>query len=220
MRSQKLDDKFTVVGRVDFLFNDPVLTEAETIAKCQSVMQLKPACLWVKPCYIRGVVAELRNENVEIGTVIGCPDGSNNTHTKVAEAKRALTEGATLLAVPINIGYIREARHPALLDDLTAVSGIAHMNSAKVEAVLDPNLLKEHETLNAARIAFQANIDILSFPVDIADGQWNQGLFNLLNRKMGEFVSLKGLVRKASVSVLLNLFDAGFSYLGIKEITS
>lgn len=220
MRSQKPDDKFTVVGRVEFLFNDPALTEAETIANCRSVMQLKPACLWVKPCYVRGVVAELRDVIVDIGTIIGCPDGSNTTHTKVVEAKRALTEGATHLAEPINIGYIRAAGHTALLDDLRAVSGIAHMNSAKVEAVLDPNLLEEQEILDAARIAHQANMDVLSFPVDIADGQWNQGLFDLLNRKMDGSICLKGLVGKASISVLLNMFEAGFSYLGIKEMKS
>lgn len=220
MRFQKSDDKFPAARRVDFLFNDPALTEAETIANCRSVLQFMPACLWVKPCYVQGAVSELRDENVDIGTVIGCPDGSNNTHTKVAGAKRALTEGATLLAIPLNIGYIREARRPALFDDLNAVSGIAHMNSAKIEAVLNPDLLEEHEILDAARIALHAKVDVLSFPVDFADGQWNQGLFDLLNRNVGEFVTLKGLVQKASVSDLMNLFEAGFSCLGVKEILS
>ncbi len=217
MKAPNLVEKWELTWQVDFLFIDPILTASQTISKCQSVLKFKPVSVYVKPCYVQEVAAHLHNEDIQIGTMIGSPDGSNTTQIKVAEAKRGLTEGATLLAIPLNIGYIREERHERLFDDLLAISGIAHMNVAKVEAIIDPELLSRREILEAVKTTKRADVDCISFPIKRLNGKWELSLADLLLDRVGDSVQLKGLAQNPNVSELRILFKKSLDRIGIEN---
>jgi deoxyribose-phosphate aldolase len=200
---------------VDFLFTDPTLTGSETVSKCQSVLKYEPASVCVKPCYVRETVSKLRDEDTQIGSMIGSPDGSSTTQIKVTEAKRSLTEGASFLIIPINVGYIRESRFEALINDIQSVSGLGHMNLAKVEVMFNLEWLGIDEILSAAKIVQKAGVDIFSFSIYRTARNWDLDLINRLKNALEKTVQLKGYAQSLNFSDLFFLFDSGFSRLGI-----
>ena len=151
--------------------------------------------------------------------MIGCPDGSNTTEIKVAEAKRALMEGATRLAMPVNLGYARERRLDALFKDLHAISGIAHMNGIGLEASFDPAYLNKEDVLQVAQASLKAKVDTLSFPLDNALKIWDFTLVDLLNAKLGGSIQLKGLIQQAGSSDLPEIFKRGLVCVGIRDFS-
>ena len=218
MATQKANNHLNSMGKIEFLINSPKLTQAETVQKCQTLAQMKPACIWVKPCYVQPVVAFLRSEGVKVGTVIGCSDGSTHTQIKVAEAKRALTEGAIQLAAPLNVGFTREETKQDLLADLHAMSGIAHMNGATFEMIINPEFLDIKEMLGGSLIAKQADVDVISFPVDALDEDWETNLVAPLRKQFGEGVVLKGLLQHAAPDDVLQFLTRGLDRLGIIKV--
>ena len=219
MEPKNPEQPFAEARQVEILINNPHLTETETIAKCQSVLDFQPACVWVKPCYLQVVTQCLRRKGTLVGTVIGCPDGSNTTEIKVAEAKRALMEGATRLAMPVNLGYARERRLEALFKDLHAISGIAHMNGAGMEASFDPAYLNMDDILQIVQASLKAKVDTLSFPLDNALKIWDFTLVDLLNETLGGSIQLKGLIQQAGSSDLPEIFKRGLVCVGIRDFS-
>ena len=220
MGIHKAENNLKSIGCIEFIINSPTLTRAETIKKCKSVIEMRPSCVWVKPCYVQPAVALLRGEGVQVGTLIGCLDGSTHTQIKVAEAKRALTEGALRLAAPVNVGFARKEAKQDLLKDLHAMSGIAHMNGAAFEMILKPDFLDMKEMLEVSLIAKPANVDVISFPVDDSDWDWSANLVAPLRKQHGEDVELKGLLRHVNQTDLRQLFTKGLDRLGINQINT
>lgn len=220
MKTSNLFKKWEPEWLVDFLFIDPTSTESETVEKCQSVLKFQPASVWVKPCYVQTVVTDLRNRDIRIGTIIGSQDGSNTTQIKVAQAKRALTEGATILALPVNVGYVRELRFEALAKEIHAVSGIAHMNHAIIEVMFKLEWLQEQEILSAVKSIQRTDPDIISIPINSKAGSWHLDLITRLKDAVEKPVEIKAYVQNPSTSDLTILFASGLSRLGIVSYDS
>lgn len=215
MGPQKTGQKNSNRGQLELLIIDPLLTETETLENCRLARGYNPTVLWVKPCYVQAAAAFLRSADIQIGTIIGCLDGSNHTQIKVAEAKRALTEGATHLGMYPNVGYAREKNKNALLADLKAVSGIAHMNGASFEVTLHPEYLEKAELVEAAIIARQADVDVVSLPVESVDSGEHFRLAAHIKNRMGDAVMIKGLLHLASMPNLSDLKITGVDRLGV-----
>lgn len=162
MKSAYEEDHHLFTSRIFHLMLEPQMTLSGTIEGCLLAQSTELAGVVVHPCYVREAGAVLKGSNLTLGTVIGFPYGTNTTYVKVAEAKRALTEGAQELIIAMNIGYILENREDLLLAELGYVSGLAHMNDARVQAFLDSQLLPEAQILSAARIAQEAQADFFT----------------------------------------------------------
>jgi deoxyribose-phosphate aldolase len=218
MELQKPDRNIDDTGQLELLVVDPLLTEQETLENCRSGLRYNPAVIWVKPCYIQAAAAFLRDKHVRVGTTIGCLDGSTHTKIKVAEAKRALTEGATHLGMYINLGFLREEKNDVLLVDLQAVSGITHMNGAIFEVVLDSAYLESTEMVEAAKAAKQAGADVVSVTTQRDDFDWDFSLIERIKEAIGDSVIVKGLLHSVEKPQLLKLFNKGLDCFGIERI--
>ncbi len=218
MQTQNTASNLGTMGKIEYIIMDPILTKIETLKGCQAAARRKPAGVWVKPCYVQAVVALLRSADIPVGTMISCSDGSTHTQIKVAEAKRALTEGALRLAAPINLGFAKEAGTQDLLADLQAMSGIAHMNGATFEVILKPDLLTTNELREAARAAERADVDVISFPADGLGNGGHTDLAALLRETLSSFVALKGLFQQVNIFDLSEHFNQGLDRVGVQQI--
>jgi deoxyribose-phosphate aldolase len=218
MVPEKMDKTSLLAERIDIMIDSPAITETETIAQCRSAAGIHPASVWVKPCFLQAVMTCLRKEGIPIGTTIGCLDGATTSQIKVAEAKRALTEGATRLAISVNLGFVRAEQQEALIKDLSAVAGIAHMNGARVEAFFDPAFLDSNQILMLAQASVKADIDVLSFPVEGPSEDWDFSMVPLLLQKMRAVLLLKGLVTGVKISDSEKFFDHGLDFLAIRNL--
>jgi len=74
----------------------------------------------------------LADSDVEVGTVVGFPHGSNTTEVKVAETKQAIAEGATEIDMVLNIGRLLSGDFDEVQSDIAAVVEAAKGYPVKV----------------------------------------------------------------------------------------
>lgn len=207
-----------IKSRIDYHLLDPYLTEKETMLKCEAAFTLANISVFVKPCYVKRVASMKKPSGVAVGTRVGCPDGANITPVKVAEAKRVLTEGASILSLPVNIGYVREAEFGRLLQDLHTVCGIAHMNGANVEALVPFEFLEMGQVQEAGKIAVKAGVNGLAFQSGCIENSQNRDQLRLLAKGWPKNIWIKVILERSSYSEIKFLLDAGYHRVGLSSV--
>ena len=77
--------------------------------------------------------------------MIGFPHGSSTTTAKVAEAERALDDGAVELDMVLAIGMLRSGEDAYVQDDIAAVVDAAVARDAIVKVILENAYLDDDE---------------------------------------------------------------------------
>src|SRR5687767_11735861 len=117
---------------IDHSLLRPELTEADVIAGCELAARYHVATVCVKPCDVKLAKELLKESDVLVSTVVGFPHGSNLTAIKVAEAEKAMDEGARELDMVLNIGQLRSGKHDFVREDIKAVCEVSHAGGVKV----------------------------------------------------------------------------------------
>ena len=79
---------------MDYTLLKPEATASDIDRVCADALRLSTASVCVNPCWVSRVAESLSGSTVATCTVIGFPLGATSTEAKVAEASRALRDGA------------------------------------------------------------------------------------------------------------------------------
>jgi deoxyribose-phosphate aldolase len=131
---------------IDHSLLQPTLTDTEMTEGCRLALEYNVASVCIKPYAVPLAKKLLAGSSVVVSTVIGFPHGGNLTDTKVAEAGRAMDDGATELDMVINIGKALSQDWLYVKADIQAVVEAAHQRNAKVKVIFENCFLQtEHK---------------------------------------------------------------------------
>ncbi|WP_248895483.1 deoxyribose-phosphate aldolase [Haloplanus halobius] len=108
----------------------------------------------VPPCY----VAEVRDEDVTLATVVGFPHGQHAPAVKREEAVTAWQDGADELDVVMNVGRLRAGEDDAVVAELAELVAAV---PTPVKVIVEAPLLTDDELRRAAEAAVDADADYL-----------------------------------------------------------
>ena len=130
-----------LLSKVDHTLLAPQATWAQIEALCKEAEEYRTASVCIPPSY----VAPVREAFPElcICTVIGFPNGYNTTACKVMETKDAIANGADEVDMVINIGWVKDGRYDAVLDEIRQLKAAAGEHILKV--IIETCLLTEEE---------------------------------------------------------------------------
>ena len=89
---------------IDHALLKPMQTDADLKQGCLQAAGWNVFSVCVRPCEVRLAVQELKGSSVQVGTVIGFPQGGHHPRIKLAEAAQALADGASELDMVANLG--------------------------------------------------------------------------------------------------------------------
>ncbi len=141
---------------IDHTLLNPGATKAEISKLCDEAKENNFFAVCVNPHYVRQAVKELSSTNVAVATVIGFPLGANLTDTKVAEAQKAIAEGAEEIDMVINIGLLKDGETKAVQDDIAAIVKVAKAQNIKVKVIIEADLLTDQEKVSATKACVAA----------------------------------------------------------------
>ncbi|HEV8060148.1 MAG TPA: deoxyribose-phosphate aldolase [Gemmataceae bacterium] len=131
---------------IDHSLLQPTLTDDDMAKGCRLALEYDVASVCIKPYAVPLAKKLLAGSTVVVSTVIGFPHGGNVTAIKVAEAERAMDDGAIELDMVINIGKALSNDWGYVKDDIRAVVEAAHRRQAKVKVIFENCFLqKEHK---------------------------------------------------------------------------
>ncbi len=112
-----------IAKTIDHSLLRPELDDRQIEEGCALAAKYDVASVCCRPADVRRAAALLAGTDVAVGSTIGFPHGNHLTETKVAEARRALEDGATELDMVLQIAALKSGRDADVQADIAAGGG-------------------------------------------------------------------------------------------------
>lgn len=142
---------------IDHTVLRPDATRADVLRLCQEARQHGFTVIFVPPCYVDDAVGAVAGAAIRVGIPIGFPLGGHTTGTKVAEAVEAVSRGAQVLDMVINVSRLKSGDDDAVRSDIAevvkATPGVEH------KVILETCYLTQEEKRTACRLVVEAGAE-------------------------------------------------------------
>jgi deoxyribose-phosphate aldolase len=203
-----------VAKTIDHSLLRPELDDVLVLAGCRLAAEYDVASVCVRPADVVRAAAVLAGTDVAVGTTIGFPHGNHLTETKVFEARRALTDGATELDMVIQIGALRSGRDSDVRADIAAVVEVAHHAGAIVKVIFENAYLTDDEKIRACHLTEQAGGDFVKTSTGFAPSGATHDDLRLMRANTSPHVGVKAAGGVRTLDALLEVMALGVTRVG------
>jgi deoxyribose-phosphate aldolase len=199
---------------IDHSLLQPTLTDADLEAGCKLARDYNVASVCIKPYAVKKAALWLKGSTVAVGTTIGFPHGGHTTAIKVAEAERALADGATELDMVVNIGKVLSGDWGFVADDIRAVVDVAHRGKALAKVIFENCFLKDNHKEQLCRICGEVRADFVKTSTGYAESGATDEDLRLMRRFSPSHVQVKAAGGVRTYQRLLAVRALGVSRVG------
>lgn len=147
------------------LKQDATWADIRTI--CQQGMDWDVASVCIPPAFVQEAAAFVKGK-IPICTVIGFPNGYQTTEGKVFETAQAIQNGAAEIDMVIRIGWVKEKRYDAILQEIDAVK--AACNGKLLKVIIETCLLTEEEKIALCEVVSRSQADFIKTSTGFVGG--------------------------------------------------
>lgn len=134
---------------------------------CDDGMKYGTASVCIPPSFVKQAKAYV-GEKLKICTVIGFPNGYSTTAVKCFETEDAVKNGADEIDMVINIGWLKEKKYDALLQEIKAIKTACHGRLLKV--IIETCLLTEEEKIKMCEIVSESGAEYIKTSTGFSTG--------------------------------------------------
>ena len=201
-----------LAGTIDHSLLKPMLTDDDVVAGCKLAADYDVVSVCVRPADVSLATSELKGTDVAVGTVISFPHGHAATAIKVAEAAKAMDDGAVELDMVLNIGWLLSGRHKAVEDDIAAVVDVS--GDALVKVIFENAYLNDEQKITACRLTEAAGADYVKTSTGFAPSGATIEDLRLMRDNVGPGVKVKAAHGVRTLDALLAVIEAGADRCG------
>ncbi len=150
-----------IARMLDHSLLQQTLTDADLEAGCRLARAYDVASVCIKPYAVRLAAGVLAGSTVAVGTVVGFPHGGHVTPIKVAEAERAMDDGAGELDMVVNIGKVLSRDWDYVARDVRAVVDAAHRRGALVKVIFENCFIADEHKERLCRVCGEVGADFV-----------------------------------------------------------
>lgn len=209
-----LDRPETIAALIDHTLLKPEASRADIARVCADARFSSFASVCINPYWVRFAKEELDGSPVRVCTVIGFPLGANETETKIAEARTALTNGAKELDVVQNIGALRSGEVQVITEELKQLANLAHSSGALLKVILEAGLLSGEEKTISCQLAVESGVDFVKTSTGFGAGGATVEDVTLMRGVVGSAIGVKASGGIRTLATLREMVQAGASRIG------
>jgi deoxyribose-phosphate aldolase len=203
-----------IAKTIDHSLLRPELDDAFVEAGCRLAAKYDVASVCVRPDDVRRAKAILAGTDVAVGTTIGFPHGNHTTEIKVAEARRALADGATELDMVIRIGALKSGRDADVEADIRAIVEVGHAAGALVKVIFENAYLTDGEKIRACRLSEAAGADFVKTSTGFAPSGATIEDLKLMRANTSPHIRIKAAGGVRTLDALLEVMNVGVTRIG------
>jgi deoxyribose-phosphate aldolase len=203
-----------VAKTIDHSLLRPELDDAFVEDGCRLAAEYDVASVCVRPADVPRAAAILEGTDVAVGTTIGFPHGGHTTDVKVAEARRALSDGATELDMVLQIGALKSGRDADVQADIAAVVEVAHAAGAIVKVIFENAYLTDPEKIRACRLTEAAGADFVKTSTGFAPGGATHDDLRLMRANTAPHIGVKAAGGVRTLDALIEVMALGTTRIG------
>jgi deoxyribose-phosphate aldolase len=142
---------------IDHTVLKPDASKHDVLRLCEEAKAHGFTVIFVPPCYVDEAAAAIVGTNIRLGIPIGFPLGGHTTRTKVAEALDAVSRGARVLDMVLNVSRLKSGDHDYVRADIAEVVKATPHVEHKV--ILETCYLTQEEKQTACHLVVEAGAE-------------------------------------------------------------
>ena len=182
---------------------------------CDDGLKYHCASVCIPAAYVRQA-AEYVGNDLKICTVIGFPNGYSTTAVKVFETEDAIRNGADEIDMVINIGWVKDQKWDALLEEIKAVKESCQGRILKV--IVEACLLTEDEKIKMCEIVTASGAEYIKTSTGFSTGGATREDVALMVKHVGPGVKVKAAGGITSLKDAEDFLALGADRLGTSRI--
>ena len=173
------------------------------------------ASVCISPCFIKRA-KEYAGDEVALCTVIGFPNGTHTTASKVYETEDAVKNGADEIDMVINIGELKAGRDEYVLDEIKQIRQACPGKILKV--IIETCLLTDDEKIRMCDIVTRSGADYIKTSTGFSTNGATFEDVELFAKHVGDGVKIKAAGGISSIEDAERFIELGASRLGTSRI--
>ncbi|MGM0608303.1 MAG: deoxyribose-phosphate aldolase [Candidatus Muiribacteriota bacterium] len=203
---------------IDHTLLKPDSEEEAVLKLCKEALEYNFASVCINPCWVNKCFMLLKDSDVKVCTVIGFPLGATYTDVKVAETKKAISEGAGEIDMVINIGFLKSRKYQEVKEDIRQVKKACKDTLLKV--IIETCLLTSDEKIKACELAREAGADYVKTSTGMSVSGATVEDIALMRRIVGEKMGVKASGGVRDYDGAKKMIRAGASRIGASSSVS
>ena len=204
-----------ILSKCDHTLLAQTATWEEIKAICDDGMKYHTASVCIPASYVKQA-KEYVGDKLPICTVIGFPNGYDTTKSKCFEASDAVENGADEVDMVINIGWVKDKKWDALLDEIKAVKAACHGKLLKV--IIETCLLTDEEKIKMCEIVSRSGADFIKTSTGFSTGGATFHDVELFSQHVAPGVKIKAAGGISSLEDAEKFIELGASRLGTSRV--
>ena len=151
-------DKQEILKKVDHTVLSQTAKWEDIQKICDDGIKFNVASVCIPPYYV-SKAKEYVKDKIKICTVIGFPNGYNNTNVKVYETEQAVQDGADEIDMVINIGALKDKKYDYIKNEIEQIKKACNNKILKV--IIETCLLTDEEKVKMCEIVEESGADYI-----------------------------------------------------------
>ena len=181
---------------------------------CEEAKRYGFAAVCVPPSYVKMASWLLRGSGVRVCTVVGFPLGYAASEVKVAEARKAIEDGAEELDVVLNVSALKSGDLEAVKRDVRAVTDVAKAHGVLVKVIIETCYLTDQEKVLACKLAKECGADFVKTSTGFGPQGATVDDVRLLRQVVGPDVGVKAAGGIRTLEDARAMIEAGATRIG------
>ena len=177
-----------ILSRVDHTLLRPEAAWSQIQELCDDAVRFQTASVCIPPCYVKQAADYLEGK-LPVCTVIGFPNGYNETDVKMYETAGAVGAGAAEIDMVANIGWIKAGEYGLVLEEINRIKAVCGERILKV--IIETCLLTEEEKVRMCQIVTESRADFIKTSTGFGTGGATFEDVALMKAHMGEGKKIK-----------------------------
>jgi deoxyribose-phosphate aldolase len=192
----------------------PTTTTADIDALCSEAIRYGFWSVCVSPVHVRRAALTLRGSGSRVSAVVSFPHGTSTPEVKLAEARKAIEDGAQELDMVCNIGALKSGDDGAFSSEIGSLSELCRGRGVILKVILECCYLDEGEKVRGALLAERAGADFVKTSTGFGSGGATKEDVALLRKTVSAKVKVKAAGGIGTVEKALEMLNAGADRLG------
>ncbi len=213
-----------LAGMIDHSLLHPTMTDAQLRTGLDIARRCACATACVKPYAVPMSVEALTESGVGVCAVAGFPHGNSHTAVKVAEAERAIAEGAREIDVVVNIGKVLGGDWGYVSAEVAAVNAACVGGGAILKVIFENDYLPDAAIIRLCELCTEHCVAFVKTSTGYGFVKQSGGDYNyrgatddqlrLMRRHSGPRVQLKAAGGIRTLDDLLRVRALGVTRIG------
>lgn len=207
-------NKKEIAALIDHALLSPSLTADQMEDGIRMAREQEVASVCILPFYLQRCVEMLEGSRIKPGTTIGFPHGTHSTAVKVAEANRALHDGAQELDMVVNISRVLSGNWDAVRVELQEIIGLTHAAGQKIKVIFENCYLNDSQKILLCEICSDFNADWVKTSTGFGSGGATIEDVKLMRTHSPSHVQIKAAGGIRTLEAVMAFAAAGASRIG------